>query len=180
MDIRCKKTQKSIIDSFLALRSKKPLEKITVKELCEKAMISKSTFYLHYMDIYELSEKLEDEVVGKALSNLSDPRSLVENQEKFTKQLYLVYFSQENLIKILFSGSRSELFIKKVEKSLKKLIFDCCPEYRGNLKAELIISHLIYGGYHAFMLVNDKDVKTKETALDIISRISQDAMKLID
>ncbi|MCD7842055.1 MAG: hypothetical protein LUG56_06245 [Lachnospiraceae bacterium] len=45
MDIRIKKTKESITNAFLELRSRKPLEKITVKELCEKAMINKSTFY---------------------------------------------------------------------------------------------------------------------------------------
>lgn len=37
MDIRVKKTQRSIITAFMELRAHKPLEKITVKELCEKA-----------------------------------------------------------------------------------------------------------------------------------------------
>ncbi|EKC69722.1 TetR family HTH transcriptional regulator [human gut metagenome] len=40
----------------------KPLEKITVKELCESARINKSTFYAHYKDIYDLSDAMEEEV----------------------------------------------------------------------------------------------------------------------
>ena len=52
MDLRVEKTRKSIINAFIALRAKKPLEKITIKELCEKAMINKSTFYSHNADIY--------------------------------------------------------------------------------------------------------------------------------
>ena len=63
MDLRIEKTRQSIINAFIALRSGKPLEKITVKELCEKAMINKSTFYFHYADIYELSDFLETEIV---------------------------------------------------------------------------------------------------------------------
>ena len=55
MDLRTEKTKRSIINSFLELRSRKPLEKITVKELSEKAEINKATFYLHYHDIYDLS-----------------------------------------------------------------------------------------------------------------------------
>lgn len=48
MDIRVVKTKRSIINSFLEIRSKKAIEKITVKELCEKAEINKSTFYTHF------------------------------------------------------------------------------------------------------------------------------------
>ena len=58
MDLRERKTKRAIKDAFLQLRVKKPLERIRVKELSELAQISKATFYLHYKDIYDLSEQL--------------------------------------------------------------------------------------------------------------------------
>ena len=60
MDIRIEKTRQSIINAFIELRSHKELERITIKELCEKAQINKSTFYAHYQDIYHLSDTLEE------------------------------------------------------------------------------------------------------------------------
>ena len=45
MDIRIEKTERAIRNAFLELRAAKPLEKITVKELCSLACINKSTFY---------------------------------------------------------------------------------------------------------------------------------------
>ena len=41
MDLRIKKTKNNIHNAFLQLRAKKPLERISVKELCEIAEISK-------------------------------------------------------------------------------------------------------------------------------------------
>lgn len=61
MDIRIEKTERAIKNAFLELRSRKPLGKITVKELCSLAAINKSTFYSHYEDIYALSDKMESE-----------------------------------------------------------------------------------------------------------------------
>lgn len=55
MDLRVEKTRRSIINGFLELRARKPLEKIRVRELCEKAQINKSTFYDHYRDVYDLA-----------------------------------------------------------------------------------------------------------------------------
>ena len=55
MDLREKKTLRAIRTAFLQLRGQRPLEKITVKELCELAEISKATFYIHYRDLYDLS-----------------------------------------------------------------------------------------------------------------------------
>ena len=66
MDIRIEKTKTAIHNTFLELRSKKPLEKITIKELCEKAQINKSTFYSHYRDIYDLSDQTDDADQHKA------------------------------------------------------------------------------------------------------------------
>ena len=57
-----RKTQytKSVIrESFLFLLREKPVEKITVTELCAKADINRSTFYAHYLDVYDLKEQLE-------------------------------------------------------------------------------------------------------------------------
>ena len=44
MDIRVEKTRQSIINAFIELRSHRELERITIKEWCERARINKSTF----------------------------------------------------------------------------------------------------------------------------------------
>lgn len=44
MDLRIERTRRSIINAFIELRSAKNIEKITVKELAEKACINKATF----------------------------------------------------------------------------------------------------------------------------------------
>ena len=73
MDLRVTKTQRAIRAAFLELREKKPLEKITVKELCQRAEIHKSTFYDHYADVYALSDALETQVVESVLQELTHP-----------------------------------------------------------------------------------------------------------
>ena len=45
MDIRIEKTDRAIEKAFLELRSKMPLEKIKIKDLCALACVNKSTFY---------------------------------------------------------------------------------------------------------------------------------------
>ena len=79
MDIRIEKTKTAIHNTFLELRSKKPLEKITIKELCEKAQINKSTFYSHYKDIYDLSDQLETDVVASVIEAIPNPQNCLED-----------------------------------------------------------------------------------------------------
>lgn len=63
-DRRVRYTKKAIKDSFLELFDKKPLEKISVTEICNKADINRGTFYSHYSDPYDLKNSLEEEFLA--------------------------------------------------------------------------------------------------------------------
>ena len=67
-DMRISKTLRSINNAFMELIIKKPVHKITVTELAQKAEISKGTFYLHYLDIYDLYNKLVKDTILSAHS----------------------------------------------------------------------------------------------------------------
>ena len=60
-DARVRYTRKIIQDTFLNLLKEKPVTKITVKEVCDKAEINRGTFYKHYQDCYDLLDKIEEE-----------------------------------------------------------------------------------------------------------------------
>lgn len=85
MDLRERKTKRAIKDAFLQLRVKKPLERIRVKELSELAQISKATFYLHYKDIYDLSEQLRNEVVQDIMGAVALNGTAPLDMEKMAK-----------------------------------------------------------------------------------------------
>lgn len=149
MDIRIAKTQNSIINAFLELRSKKEIEKITVKELCEKAMINKSTFYSHFSDIYALSEYLEIQVTNEILSEIEHPEFLFSKSEEFNRQLIYALLSHESLIQTLFSGSRSHSFLVCLENGLKETIFALRPDYKNNVAVNVVLTYGVYGGFYA-------------------------------
>lgn len=48
MDRRIKKTKAAVMNAVFDLLMEKDSEKVTVLEICQKADINKSTFYLHY------------------------------------------------------------------------------------------------------------------------------------
>jgi len=56
---RTQMTRKLFRDALIELLQTKPLQKITVKEICEKADLNRTTFYLHYDD----QEQLLDEII---------------------------------------------------------------------------------------------------------------------
>jgi len=67
-DRRVMYTKLLLKNSLVKLLQKSPLEKITVKDLCECADINRSTFYSHYSDQYDLFQQIQYEVL-EDLSN---------------------------------------------------------------------------------------------------------------
>ena len=49
-DARKRYTQMVLKRSLLKLLKEKPVNKITVKEVCELAQLNRATFYAHYSD----------------------------------------------------------------------------------------------------------------------------------
>lgn len=62
-DARVRYTKMIIQVNFISKKKKKPLNKITVKEICTLAEINRATFYKYYADAYDLMEKIEDEML---------------------------------------------------------------------------------------------------------------------
>ena len=62
-DHRTRVTKILIRKAFTDLLKKKPIQSISIKELCEAAQINRGTFYTHYADIYDLLEKMEEEMM---------------------------------------------------------------------------------------------------------------------
>lgn len=52
-DLRTQKIYDALIEAFTELLAEKPFEKITVRELCEKAKTRTATFYNHFSDKYD-------------------------------------------------------------------------------------------------------------------------------
>lgn len=176
MDIRIAKTKKSIINAFLELRSKKAIENVTVKELCEKAEINKSTFYTHFKDIYDLSEYLETKIVNEVISSLQHPEYLFSQPDIFIRELCYAYTSQENLIHTLFSGSRANMLLVRIEDSLKEIIFSLRPDYKNNIAANVLFTLSIYGGFYAFENCRNFG---EDSVIDILTEINKNLMVLL-
>lgn len=53
MDLRVEKTYMALYNAFTALLEEKRFEDFTLNELCQRAMIRRTTFYKHFADKYE-------------------------------------------------------------------------------------------------------------------------------
>ncbi|MGI6579427.1 MAG: TetR-like C-terminal domain-containing protein [Saccharofermentanales bacterium] len=62
-DPRILRTKKSLYKSLCSLLKEKPLSQITISEITEKAKINRSTFYLHYTNLLDLQNEIEDNLL---------------------------------------------------------------------------------------------------------------------
>ena len=92
-DRRWVRTRKSIRNAFAKLLIDEELEKITVKEIVEIADINRNTFYLHYSNVNEVVEEIENEIIAAFTAE-------IERIEfsKLSKDPYLFYKSLNNLL----------------------------------------------------------------------------------
>lgn len=150
MDLREKKTKRSLHNAFLAIRAKKPLEKITIKELCEQAEISKATFYLHYRDIYDLSEKMQLEVIENIIRYVNDPRDLMYEPTNSSKKLIEGFYANRSFINILFSGSQFSRLPEIIESRIKDSLFSRFPALRNDVYANVRITYQLMGAFYSF------------------------------
>lgn len=109
-DVRVRFTRSAILGAFMKLIKEKPIEKISVTELCRSAGINRGTFYKHYLDIYNVLEQLEDDAVTSL-------RNSLENKAYSDLKGYLVYlleFIKEygDLYTVLASADPA--FMKKI------------------------------------------------------------------
>ncbi len=171
MDLRVIKTRKNIKDAFFKLRSKYSLEKIRVTELCEIAVINKTTFYNHYQDIYDLSEKIEDETISSILNNFQRMDLLFKDPDAFIKGLYYAFKSNEEVVRTLFAG-RMNVLVDKIEKQLNIQY----PQFRDKPEMEITLSFIIHG---ATYVLNEPKYK-ESILLDTLSKIVTQIISLDD
>mgnify|MGYP000439966926 CR=1 FL=1 len=173
MDIRIEKTQRAIKNAFLELRAKKPLEKITVKELCALACVNKSTFYSHYEDIFALSELMESETITSIVKNISaQQQDPFRDPEIFTRNLYMALLSNNSLINILFSGREKARLGDCLETELRKLIGNRYLQNQEDAEKNILLSYCIQGSFHSYLNHKDED-------LEAVIRVSEKVVQAL-
>lgn len=127
-DIRIIKTKRNIEQAFMVLLNKKTFRSITIQDICEEALTSRSTFYLHYLDKYDLLEKIVSnqtelfvDIVKKRVNSLFD-----NNFEISLLEFYSEIEKQKDIIQPLFHVTEQGYDLKQ---NYKDTIFYYWKEY---------------------------------------------------
>lgn len=91
MDLRIRKTYLALHNAFMELLAEKRFEELTVNELCDRAMIRRTTFYKHFADKYEYFTFYIKEVVEAFQDRLAP--EIAEDEV----DAYLLHMCRESL-----------------------------------------------------------------------------------
>ncbi|MFT8823526.1 TetR/AcrR family transcriptional regulator, partial [Liquorilactobacillus satsumensis] len=103
-DLRKFKTKRNLEQAFIKLLKTKDFAKITIGDICKVAFTSRSTFYLHYLDKFDLLEKVFNKqvedfelIVKKRLKSL-----MTLNWKMSIEQFYAELIAHKESILVLF------------------------------------------------------------------------------
>lgn len=105
-----RKTKQLIQHSFLQLLEQKSFDSITVGDISQVANINRGTFYLHYLDKYDLLDKIEQQMfedlgdhIDKLQANYSSTETFEKDQEHLAASLFSSIQAQAPLLQIFLS-----------------------------------------------------------------------------
>ncbi len=132
MDRRIKRTKKLLKKELVKLLKTNPLSKITVTELCDKADINRSTFYIHYRDIFDIYDEINEELYSyfnsaiekhfDVIINLVDTLNPASNKMSIELFKKIFEFIKENkdLSEIMINETHKNSLISRLLNSGKK------------------------------------------------------------
>ena len=146
---RVQYTRSALREALIGLISEKPLANITVTDICARADINRSTFYLHYQGVHELLGEIEEQILSRIEEQLTQTPSL---QTLNALVCFLKHIKQSpREVKLFYAlgGDQGDpLFIRR----LQQLIYDAfrrgwqnrMPE-AGESQKRLVFSYIVPG-----------------------------------
>lgn len=124
---RTEQTKTDLKEAFWRLYAEKPIEKITVGEVCDLAGYNRGTFYLHFQDLYEMLHIIENtlldgmtDCVETCMKRLKQDSGKV-NLIAACKDVVLYYERNKPYITVLLGEKGDPSFVYRLKDNLKPL-----------------------------------------------------------
>lgn len=129
-DLRVKRTYKLLSEALKKLMKQKPFDKISVTDICEEAMVHRTTFYTHFSDKFDLLQFCMNE-----LESPFDEMLLDEESDEGYKRYYM-NVAEKILGHVEENGDFFRILIKKnkEESLLNHMQRDLCFRIEEKLK----------------------------------------------
>lgn len=113
IDLRVRKTREAIKNAFKEMICEMTAEKITVKELSDRARIHRKTFYLHYTSIEALYQDIMSEIADGYYAEI-EKIPLPYSHEQINRVFFEYYAKQDKFVERLICEPSYRPFCDKL------------------------------------------------------------------
>lgn len=180
-DLRQRRSKQHLTDALLGLMEEQPYEEITVVDICQRAMVHRTTFYAHFEDKNDLFQY----VLGNMMDRFSAERVQIEREkglregvrEEFRK--VLEFFRIHRRLRMVGMGQAGSPELRMMEESIAQVLARFIQEkgdpsiWSGDPSAIQVWGHFYAGAIMAtvnWWLENDMPLSTEEL-VDLMDRI---------
>ena len=140
---RIQMTKALIRSALVELIGEKPFERITIKELCERADVNRTTFYLHYSDQRSVFNDVKDTVCRQTVAmiseaDLSDPTVFVERFLNYIKD-------NDKQFRILFMHDEGDSFRFSLMDAVARELLQFLPVTDDPQNDAFILAYMMAG-----------------------------------
>lgn len=125
-DSRVKRTKKLIRKGLAELAKEKSINKITVKELTDLIEINRGTFYLHYKDIFDLVESIENSLYDEfnEIIKTVNPKTILETPIDILEK-FCVFISENADAFVMLIGENGDAnFVYRIGTVMNDAVFE--------------------------------------------------------
>lgn len=178
-------TKNNLIEAFWDIYKEKPLSKITVKEITDKAGYNRGTFYTYFKDINEIQQLLKenliptkDMILGPLMMLDKSGGNIFETLDRTND--YVKEHSDKIAVLIGLEGDPS--FVHEFKMRIRQIIMDYVYELKVKEpeKIEYIIEYQLSALIGMFQLWLEKNESMDENVLaDFVEEVSNQGVTTI-
>lgn len=123
IDTRVRFTKAILKQSLLSILEEKPIGKVTIKELCERAQINRGTFYLHYNEPNDVLKEIENEFIEE---NMQFFKPYIKNPSRkdCLSGLFSCLMKNADLCSVLMGPHGAPQFFERIQSMFREAILD--------------------------------------------------------
>lgn len=184
-DLRIVKTKNALYLALVDLMKDKTFEEIKVSEICNKALINRSTFYAHFEDKYEFLVDFLDTFKDSLTSYLDTNKNILNTKEYYMELIKLVLThieDKKNIYSAIMVNNRNgvmmDIIIDVVNKDIRKRVLDL-GSTKSSVPADIIIKFYLGAIINVGIDWITENKYTKEEVIGYLDKLLPDNMDTI-
>lgn len=122
LDRRVRKTRQQLRHCLAVLLKEKKVQEITVREITEMADLNRGTFYLHYKDVFDLMEKVEQDLLDELDTALQkyQAQDLHRKPSMIFTDVFVCVQENAEMVQILLGENGDLNFVNQIKERVRE------------------------------------------------------------